>query len=309
MNQNKPCPIQTLLVPLDGSHLAEATIPPAMLLGAKFKAKIILLHIREQNAPATVHGDKHLLSVDDANVYLQDMTDKLHDAGLTVEWHVHEPLEGDVARSIVQHANEFSPDLVLLCAHGSGGVRDLLYGSIAQQTLKQGKWPILLLQPSEHGNPPAFDPKNILVPLDFEHTHDPSLTFASTLSAAFKASLHLVAVIPTLQTLSGDRSVTGTMLPTTTRAVLDMAEQESKDHIEQMADLCRSDELDIHTKVLRGDPVQAVLDYASKIHADMVVLSSHGKVGLNAILSGSVGPRIASRLARPILLVKAKQNE
>lgn len=304
MNQITPFLINKLLVPLDGSRLAESTMPSAIRIALLFNANIILLHIREQNAPSTIHGEKHLSDTADANRYLQSMAENLQSKGVGVEWHVHDSKEGDVARSIVEHADEFQPDLVVLCTHGKGGVRDIIYGSIAQQTLNRGKWPILLIQPDEHGTVPEFNPRHILVPIDRDHSQDAALSVSASMAKVFSSSVRLLAVVPTLETLSGEKSASGSLLPTTTRAILDIAEQEGAEFVEKIASEEPFSELEAYTEILRGDPVQSVLEYANKSDIDLIILSSHARSGLSALISGSFTSRITSRVKCPLLLVR-----
>src|SRR5579864_3493459 len=120
-----------LLVPLDGSRLAESVLPVVERLAAA-GAIPVLLHVLERGAPATVHGERHLCAADEATAYLDDVAARLQAGGGAVELHTHEAPEGDVAGSIVAHAEEERADLIVLCTHGGGGVRDLLVGSIAQ---------------------------------------------------------------------------------------------------------------------------------------------------------------------------------
>jgi len=304
MNQIKPFNIKKMLVPLDGSRLAESTLPAAMRIASLFAAKIILLHIREQNAPSTIHGEKHLTDPAEANRYFQSIAEKLQSDGIDAEWHVHDSMEGDVARSIIDHANEFHPDLVALCTHGKGGMRDLLFGNIAQQVLNLGKWPILLIHPDQKGMASDFILRNILIPLDREHDQESTLSVAAAMGDKFSASLRLLVVVPTLETLSGEKSVPGSLLPATTRAILDIAEQEGSEFVETIA---RNDSfagLDVHTEILRGDPVQSVVEYANQSDTDLIILGSHARTGLSALISGSFTSRISSRVKCPLLLVR-----
>lgn len=300
--------VQTLLVPLDGSQMAESVLPATLLLASRFRAHVILLHIREQSPPATIHGERHLSGdIQEAHDYLAQVADRFRKMNIAVEIHVHEPLEGDVAQSIVSHANEYSPDMVILCTHGSGGLTGLVSGPIAQQVLHQGNWPILLMHPREDNSTIPFDPRNILVPLDLEHEHGTALSGASAIACAFNARIHLLVVVPTSDTLSGKRAATGTLLPTVTRAILDIAEQEGREHLARVADVVRCGEALVDSQVVRGEPVTRVLQIADEINADIIVLTSHGRSGLDAFFSGSIGPRIASRSNRTILLVKDTQ--
>jgi len=293
------------LVPLDGSRLAEAVLPTVEHLASRFHAKVTLLHVMEHHSPATIHGERHLTGVAEARAYLEEVAARLRSTDILVEAHVHEDREENVARSIVEHAQESQSDLVIMCTHGRSGLRGLLFGSIAQQALRRGTYSILLVLPREDGNAPIFDLRRILVPLDGTVAHEPALPVAMTLARAFDAEMHLVLVIPTLATLSGSQALSGMLLPTTMRAVLDLAQQGALDYLEQAAIQCRAQGVPVQSEVLRGDTVAVVLSFAEQLNVDLLVMASHGRAGLDALLAGSIAPRITGRVSCPLLLVRA----
>ncbi len=297
--------LRRLLAPLDGSSLAESILPAVRRLGEACGAAVTLMHIREEHAPATIHGQPHLADAAQAESYLARVADPLREAGIKVECHVHGTLEGDVARSIVQHADEFRPDLVALCTHGHGGVRDILFGSIAQQVLQRGHWPVLVVEPSADGTATGFDPRRILVALDGAEEHDAPLDLAAGMACALGARLDLAMVVPTRETLAGDRSVPRRTMPATMTAILELAERNAVAYLQQAARTCSQAGADVHASVLRGEPVDEIMRLASETRADLLVLSSHGKVGLDALVSGSFGARIIARGRTPLVLVKS----
>src|SRR5512133_3182860 len=130
--------IKNILVPLDGSRLAEAAIPAASRLAEALGAAVTLIHVIEHNAPQEIHGERHLTNPEDALQYLFGLAQQGFPANVHVNQHVHTSEVEDVARSIVEHAGEFAPDLIVMCAHGRGGFRDILVGSIAQQVIAGG---------------------------------------------------------------------------------------------------------------------------------------------------------------------------
>src|SRR6516165_6764267 len=154
------------LVPLDGSRLAESVLPVVEQLASRFHAHVTLLHIVEQHPPATIHGERHLTEVVQAQTYLEEIAVRLCSSDIPVEIHVHEEKEDNVAYSIVQHFQELHADLVIMCTHGHGGLREIIFGSKAQQALQQGTQSILLLFPKEDDTVLPFKLQRILVPLD-----------------------------------------------------------------------------------------------------------------------------------------------
>ena len=110
--------MERILVPLDGSHLAEAAVPIAARLADACGSAITLLHVIEKDAPSSIHGEPHLANGAEAGPYLARLTHQLAADGRTVDYHVHEAPVGDVARSIASHAEELGSDLVVVSTHG-----------------------------------------------------------------------------------------------------------------------------------------------------------------------------------------------
>jgi len=277
-------------------------------VASRFHAQVTLLHIVEQHPPAVIHGERHLAGVAQAQAYLEEIAIRLRSPDVPVEIHVHQEKEDNVAHSIVQHSQELNADLVIMCAHGHGGLRELLFGSKAQQALQQGTRSILLLFPREDDSVLPFKLQRILVPLDGTTAHEPALPMAITIARTFGAELHLMLVIPTLATLSGDQVVSGLLLPSTTRAILDLSQQDAVDYLEQAIARCHAEGVVAHAEVPRGNIVPVVLGLAERLNVDLIVLASHGRTGLDALFTGSVASRIAGRRIRPLLLVRAGQS-
>ena len=145
-----------LLVPLDGSSLAEVILPAARSLGSRLPARVTLLHVVEPSAPATIHGYKHLGTAAEAQDYLKRIARQFEHTGAVVDWHVDVVERGDVAKTIFAHCGELDADLVMLTSHGASGLREIMFGSIAQQVLQSGRIPVFILRPDTA--PPSSHP-------------------------------------------------------------------------------------------------------------------------------------------------------
>ena len=108
----------------------------------------------------------------------------------TVQEHVHLSEVSNLARSIVDHIGELAPDLVILCTHGRGGLRDILIGSIAQQVIAIGETPVLLIHPRESGNPEPFNCDQVLLPLDGSPDHEIGIPYAKELAILCGSKIH-----------------------------------------------------------------------------------------------------------------------
>jgi nucleotide-binding universal stress UspA family protein len=311
LNRPRPTPevsgaarMERILVPLDGSHLAEAAVPIAVRLADACGAAITLLHVIEKDAPTSIHGEPHLATATEAGVYLGRLTHQLAAGGRKVDQHVHEVPVGDVARSIASHVDEGTIDLVVVSTHGAGGIRRGLWGSIAERVLQLSRRPVLLVR-TQLAPPVArpFEPATIMVPLDGTVAAEAALPLATKLARALGAQLRLVMVVPTLDTVAGERQPKATLLPGTTRMLLDVQEGQANAYLEDLTASIQSTGLSSVAEVRRGAPVAELAIDAAE-HADgLVVAATHGRAGLQAIWSTSVASRLLKRTNAPILLV------
>jgi nucleotide-binding universal stress UspA family protein len=291
-----------ILVPLDGSSLAEAALSAAASLAQTLKAPVTLLHIIEQDAPAEVHRDRHLTKSDEAEAYLKEIALHAFPAGVKVATHVHTAPVADVAHSIVHHsADEFRPDLILLTSHGNSGMHDLFFGNIAQEVAAASGTPVLLLKPDDITAP--FQMKRILVPLDNESVHDEVLPAAEELAKAYGAQLDLLCVIPTPGTDSGEHAASGTMLPMTAAAYLDIAEEIAGEHFQAHLDEFQKAGIPATAEIARGDPSLVIAKNAERLGADIIIFGTHGRAGLDAFWNRSVAASVARRTKIPLLLI------
>jgi nucleotide-binding universal stress UspA family protein len=296
-----------ILVPLDGSDLAESALPPAGYLAGTFGAIVILMHAVERGAPAEVHAARHLTNAEEARAYLEEARGRMLSAGLRVECHVHENAIRDVARSVAEHAGEYGVDLIVLCAHGNGGIRDVLVGNIAQQVIARGSAPVLLLRPQGPPAPGAqFSLRSVLLPIDRRPGHAEGAALGEEIARRCGVPLHLAAVVPTLETLSGEAAATGRLLPAATEAGLDISASEAEDFLAREVETLRQGGWTATAAVARGDPAKELARIAMERREGMIVLGTHGRAGASAFWNRSTAARVLSRIDIPALLVPAK---
>jgi nucleotide-binding universal stress UspA family protein len=300
-----------ILVPLDGSSLAESVIPSVIEIAEKTHAIITLIHIIEESVPDNVHGDHHIKTSEEAELYLEQIAAIFREKKLVVDTHIHTRKVDDIAASLVEHASEINYDLIVLCAHGESGWKDKLVGSIAQQVIGMGKFPVLLLQPESAGSASSKEDHftRFLLALDGEADHEAGVEKAVVLAKIFKADIHLLTVIETMQTLSGLEAATGMLLPSATSALLEIAEEDALERLDEKASHWRSEGLTVTTDVHRGDPVQWIVKDANTHKCDLIVLGTHGKSGINAFWSGSSAPRIPGLTKIPLLLIPVHHKD
>ena len=289
--------VRRILVPLDGSELAEAALPPAQSVAERLDASIVLLHVLEREAPSEVHGEPHLGSADAAASYLAHLAEQIRTAGVAVEVDVHERPVADVAGAIDQHAHEHDADLIAMCAHGRTNPLDRLLGSIAERILRGGSIPILLRTLRRPGFA-EFRLRNLLVPIDFGHDVDAALSAACAFARAYDAPVTLLSVPE-----PGPREV-ARLLPGATTLARQYELEDVRRRLDEVAAAVRSELPDVHVVAVDRPPAAAILDAVESLPADLVVLVTDVHAGLSAWFDPSTVQRLVARPDLTFLLIK-----
>ena len=300
--------VKHLIVPLDGSHLAEAALPIARQLAQKLDAPVTLVHLIERNPPQQIHGEHHLSNPEEAERYLSELGRRLFPSDPRVEQHVHVTEITDVPRAIAEHATELGCDLIVMCAHGQIGLRQLLFGSIGQRVAASSAVPVLLIRPGEAGAAPMLNERPLLVLLDGTGVHGQSLPLAAALAKACGVSLHLAVVVPTLRTLKGVGAASGLLLPVTTTQILQLAYTDASDYLSRQITVLQAQGLSAVGEVLRGEPGEIIVKTARHVVPNLIVLGIHSEKGLAAFLSNSAVSKVASSTPLPLLLVRESRD-
>jgi nucleotide-binding universal stress UspA family protein len=297
----------SLLLPLDGSDLAENALPAAAYFSRLEGASVTLFHAIEKDARDRVHSFRHLTQSQEAKRYLKEAAARYFPEEMTVKRHVHGAAVRDVARSIVDHARELQIDLIILCAHGSGGARDWLIGNIAQQVIARGPTPVLLLRPEE---PPAPDApyaiRSILLPVDADPEHKRGESMAEAIALKCGAALHLAMVVPTPGTLGGELAAAGRLLPGSTAVLLELTEAGARDYLQTQQARIGKAGISVSGEVLRGDPAAELAGLTNRRRDDLIVLATHGKAGSTAFWNRSVAARVLGKIKTPALLIPVR---
>lgn len=305
-----PAGLRHLLVPLDGSWLAESALPPAAGFADRFGARVTALHVLEPHGPAAIHGDRHLRGRGEAEAYLAGIREWFAERGIAVDAALREARDDDVAATIAGAAVELGADLVILAAHGSRGVRGLLYGRIGQQVLAHAAMPVLLVPASARARRGAFDCRRLMLPLDGSAAAEQALPAAVAVARAFDARVLLARVVQTpgalIGALADDRAPAARLMPTAAAAMLELEEQEAARYLVAVQARLEADGVAAETAVARGDPADVVPQLVAESRVDLLVLPTHGRAGAAAVWAGSVAARTIERSEKPMLLVKVE---
>lgn len=144
-----------ILIPLDGSDLAEQVLEYVRVLGKTMQADYTLLRVIELMLPVG-YSPEYSIPIDpqlinllqiDAQTYLDKITDRLRAQSLQVQTKIvfnHQP-----AVAILEEASRQGMDLIAMATHGRGGLTRFLIGSVADKVLRGASMPVLLYCPRE----------------------------------------------------------------------------------------------------------------------------------------------------------------
>lgn len=284
--------IGSVVIPLDGSELAEEALPYGNSIATRLGAELLLVQVIAGDAPGG--------SDDAAREYLTQAAAKLGDS-------VRTSLRmGDVAEQIIEAANETTEALIVMTTRGRSGLGRWLYGSIADRVVREAERPVLLVR---SGMKRAEDGAihKIIVPLDGSQHAEAALRPAIELTRAFNAQLDLIRIVDQTQwyAMMSPEPVASASAANAINEMIQQLSAEAQEYIAGVSDrLKRDDDLTTGGVTLEGIPADQILAYERDQKADLVVMSTHGRSGVNRVVFGSVAERVLRQGQTPVLMVR-----
>jgi nucleotide-binding universal stress UspA family protein len=298
-------PFQSILVPLDGSALAEEALPlAARIARGGGKLRLALVH-QPPPPPLDPVAAKMFISIELASrkserAYLRGRQAKLREEGLRLSAAV--TLTGRVGSALAQYVREMGVDLVVMATHGRGGVQRAWLGSVADYMMRHLEVPVALVRPAEKGTVharPAEDGQ-ILVPLDGSALAEEALEPAAALARAWSAELTLLQVVtpaftppdPALPLPSSyDAEFTAT------------CRDAAQDYLNDVVERLHGEGLRASGAAVVGwSTVDAILQVARPEQVALVAIATHGRGGLQRLALGSVADKLIRSADVPVLV-------
>jgi len=136
-----------ILVPLDHTALDLLAVSHAAAMAKLHGAKLYLLHVEEGVTSQIYGGDSSTAEVEAGQVYLDRIAQSLHDQGIAVETTILH--SASPRKAIVRFAHEIRPDLLIMGAHGHGGLKDLIFGTTISPVRHNLDIPMLIVRPGK----------------------------------------------------------------------------------------------------------------------------------------------------------------
>jgi nucleotide-binding universal stress UspA family protein len=294
-----------ILIPLDGSPVAEQVLPLAKMFVKRLRSSVVLLQAVEPLGKrmhvegATLHVDEQVEAWrKQALDYLQTIQ-RDFPAGISVECATE---VGSPATVILDWAESARVDLIAMATHGRTGPQRWVYGSVAAKALTGTRLPVLLVRAVPTPRP-LSSIRRILVPLDGSELAEQALVPAQIVGAVFDAEIILFRVVdfPGYAAKSQGAGMY-------TSAVEDAMRETAEEYLAQTAGYLQAQGARVKWETRLGLATERILEAAQEQVADLIIMSTHGRSGLGRWVMGSESERVLSASQIPVLLVRSKEQ-
>jgi nucleotide-binding universal stress UspA family protein len=295
-----------LLVPLDGSPLAEKGIPAAAALarrggGVLHLASVLLPTPRYPHTTAEIGQALEREARDRVEGYLAAQAEALSTCyGLEA---IRAVLKDSPAEALADYARTNAIDLVVMTTHGRSGLGRFWLGSVADRLLRCTATPTLLIRSREE--PQHTDFRRVLVALDGSPEDEAVLEAALALASLYhEPCCSLVQVIEPPFAICTDMSVYPEQVDAT---VIEQQEALARSNLERLAERPRALGIAATAHLPVSPAVGAqILELARKLDSDLIAVGSHGRHGAQRLLLGSVADKVVRGAPTPVLVVPVR---
>ena len=279
--------IERILVPLDGSELAEVVLPYVEYLAGRTGAGVQLF--------TAVAGEAER---QEATSYLAAKRDRLREG--TVETTLSVTPDGE-AEAILAAADAWEADLIAMSTHGRSGVTRWVFGSVADKIIHAERVPPLLVIRArpEKERPATVSIERILVPLDGSQLSLSILPQVEELAKSLGASLVLFSAVIPLDIYPGTE-----MAPARVGGILDELMSQAQSFLAALEKEVQGRGVKARSVVTIGFPVDEITRVAEEVGAGLIAVATHGRSGVNRWIMGSVADGVVRRSHLPCLMIR-----
>ncbi len=301
----------TILVPLDGSSIAEQALPVAEAVAHRSGARLHLATVIQQVPAFSATGEEPLIDPELEQQFRAQSAECLEGTaealgttqGLEVSCAL---LDGSPAQALADHVRAKRIGLIVMTTHGRSGINRFWLGSVADQLLRRVKVPILLLRPRQ--GPPPTEFRHIVVALDglseAERVLDPVIELGSL---SPNPEFTLVQVVePPVAPITQMAMHPAKLRP----HWRELQENSARSYLERVAARMRSRGLRVATQMISARGVgEEILRFAEASGADLLAVGTHGARGAERMLLGSVADKVIRGASCPVLVVPTRREE
>ena len=297
-----------MLIPLDGSKLAENVLPYARTLAGALDLRIELLSVVDTLDFARTTHAGHVRDFDpiieaavrEGEQYLEGVARSF--TGLKVTCVVE---QGQADQIIIEKAAGDKETLIGMATRGRSGIHRWLMGSVAEKVLRGATNPLLLVRGDEEGKSDgAATLKSIVVPLDGSKLAETVLPRAVEL--AKKLSLEIVLTRAYQIPLSNYGVAEAAYIPNP-NALMNVVKDEAGAYLEAKVNELRQNGVEkVSSILLLGSGADEIIDLARTTPDNLIAMCAHGRSGVKRWALGSVTEKVVRHSGDPVLVVRAE---
>jgi len=283
-----------LLVPLDGSELAERAIPYAKAIAQTRDSEIILFTVSVASAEQLDRPMK---------AYLELKTNELHSQGIRASSAM---AYGNVPDEIVSFTDKNKIDLIIISTHGYSGIKRWVLGSVAQKVLYGTSVQVLLVK-SKAPKVSQVVLGKILLPLDGSPFSESPIPVIEQLTKDTDAEIFLTLVCePPLVPSYGDHPINPTW-EKHRNAVWAEEKQQASEYLKKMETKLQKQGMKVKSRVIPGElgrVAEAILQEGQKETVDLIAMATHGRSAVSSWVYGGTANRIVEQSLQSVLLIR-----
>jgi nucleotide-binding universal stress UspA family protein len=297
-----------ILIPLDGSNLAEAPLSYAAWLALKTNVEFILLNVySEKIAPR----DYYLRETGQ----LLALRSHQHKGGQLPPVVREISIQGDPATEILKCADNNNVDLIMMSTHGHSGVKHWLLGSVADRVVHYSNRPVWLIKSFEIGEKIDYD-RTILVLLDGSNLAEQILPYAADHASLSGGELVLLSVCEPPATIP---EVTYHLIPhkyppqwplqwgNYIKEEAERREKACRLYLEQNIVKYNSNKYKVRYEYRFGDASSEITKYLEANSVDLVAMTTRGRSGIARRILGNVAEKVLATSKSPLLVMRPRQ--
>ena len=295
-----------ILIPLDGSELAEGALPLGEQIARAHGGELILMRVPLAEKMMTSYPAEYSLLWPEQSLqlsqkmshdYLNEILSRYEGSNLAARALL---VDGDVAGGIVDTAAVEEADLIIMSTHGYSGLTRWMLGSVTERVLREAHCPVLAVRDA---NPI----EQILITLDGSYLAELALEPAFALAQAFNSQVTLLQVTPDKQ-FANLREIEGMDMEQAARANKELTAGIER-HLERLIERSAPAGIRIKAVVASGSPAATILDHIEYYNVNVAAMATHGRTGLRRWVYGSVTEKVMRGAKCSMLIVRAHSQE
>lgn len=293
-----------IIVPLDGSELAETALPYAAALAEGLRTHLVLITAWEGTESElgttfpTMAMEIEKSATSYFTLYLDGVRARFGRADQTrtlVRF-------GDAAEEILKAVDETGARMLVIATHGRSGVGRWIYGSTAGRLLRSSHVPIVAVGPNvRRRSTEQVAPKHLMVPLDGSPLSEAALPVAVAIATSAGARVSLVRSVR-WAVQAYPYSLPDAYVP----QIDEELEAGAKAYLRRMEEGLKG-KVEVDAFVVRGGIADGLMDVVEKQAVDLVVMTTHARAGIARAALGSTADRMLQGRA-PVMLVRPEEK-